>query len=330
MPRPFNRAQALQNAAFLAELRRTGNVRDAARTLGVHRATFTKRRAKHPPFAADWDAALVIASAILKSPSRVRTSGRSCSRHDLNDAGHRSSDAGLGEGLSSNGAPATANEPRPTRTRSGRLQLRRAQPRRLTRAAEQAFLFALAATANIRLSAAAAGFTHSAFYQRRKHSPAFAREWHLALEQGYGRVEEALLASLTPHAYVDDAWRHNDPPDMPQMTPSQQLQLLYLHQKEARLLAEPPHFKRRRGESSEVYAYRLATMCRARQEQDRQAFLVAEAARAETARSPHEPPAPVLPVLDQVTGWSKASGRAAHDAGRALFGGWRLGDGKNG
>lgn len=29
-PRPFARAQALENAAFLAELRRTGNVREAA------------------------------------------------------------------------------------------------------------------------------------------------------------------------------------------------------------------------------------------------------------------------------------------------------------
>ena len=113
---------------------------------------------------------------------------------------------------------------------------------------------------------------------------------------------------------------------MPGMTSDQALQLLYLHQKEARLEAEPAHIRRRRGESSEAHSYRLAAMYRAQQARDREAFLVAEAARTEAAaRSRHEPPAPLLPALDQVTGWSKASGRAAHDEGRALFGGWRLG-----
>lgn len=43
--RPFTRRQALQNAAFLEALARTGNARLAARSLGVHRSTFTKRRA---------------------------------------------------------------------------------------------------------------------------------------------------------------------------------------------------------------------------------------------------------------------------------------------
>ena len=33
-----------------------------------------------------------------------------------------------------------------------------------------------------------------------------------------------------------------------------------------------------------------------------------------------------LPDLSQVAGWSKASGYPPHDAGRALFGGWRLKD----
>ncbi|RZM13924.1 MAG: hypothetical protein EOP67_64800, partial [Sphingomonas sp.] len=77
MPRPsipdkFTRRQAAQNAAFLAALRRTGNVREAASTLGYNRSTFTKRRAAHPAFAARWDAALVIANAALNLPFRLR------------------------------------------------------------------------------------------------------------------------------------------------------------------------------------------------------------------------------------------------------------------
>src|SRR5687767_13379259 len=64
-PRPLTRAQLLENAAFLRELARTGNAREAARRLGAHRAKFTKRRAKHPRFAAQWDAALSRAQETL-------------------------------------------------------------------------------------------------------------------------------------------------------------------------------------------------------------------------------------------------------------------------
>ena len=67
--RPLTRAQALENAAFLAELRRTGNAREAARRLGAHRAKFTKRRARHPAFAVQWDAALALAQASLAQAS---------------------------------------------------------------------------------------------------------------------------------------------------------------------------------------------------------------------------------------------------------------------
>lgn len=216
----FHRRQAHENQAFLAALRRTGNVREAARSLGFHRSTMVKRRNKDAAFAAEWDAALALAHARLNA-----------------------------------GAPAerAEGEPRVIRTGSGRLQLRRARGRRLDRAAEQAFLAALSATANVRLSAAAAGFSHSAFYARRRESPAFAREMRLALEMGYERIEMALLEAADPESYRDDAWRHNDPPPIPQMSAGEALQLLHLHQKEVRLQAEPPHIKRRRGESREAH-----------------------------------------------------------------------------
>jgi hypothetical protein len=65
----------------------------------------------------------------------------------------------------------------------------------------------------------------------------------------------------------------------------------------------------------------------AQMERAREQYRTAEAARAVVrARSSHEPPPPSLPALDQVTGWSKASGRAPHHEERTLFGGWRLED----
>ena len=292
MSRPFTRRQVLQNTAFLAALRRTGNVRDAARTLGLHRAMLTKRRAAHPAFALEWDAALAVAHATL----------------------------GQGGG--------DALEPRIVRTSSGKLQLRARRAGDLTPAAEQAFLTALAATANVRLSAAAAGFSHATFYSRARAHAGFAREMRLALAQGYDRLELALLAGSLPEAHRDDHWRHNESPPLPTMTPEQALQLLYLHQKEARLLAEPAHLKRRRGESSEAMAYRHGEMYRLMEERSREQFRIAEAERRDRGEpSPYEPPPPVLPDFDQLTGWSNADPDATpHDPARALFGGWRIDD----
>ncbi len=297
MPAPLTRAQALQNQAFLKALRRTGNVRLAARELGIHRITFIRRRAKDPAFAAEWDAALAVAHAHLNG-----------------------------------GGEASAAEPQIVRLANGRLQLRAPARRRLTREHEQAFLAALSATANVRLSAAAAGFSHSSFYGRRAVSPAFAREMRLALQLGYDRIELALIESFLPASHRDDAWRHNDPPPIPRMTASQALQLLYLRQKEARLLAEPAHIKRRRGEPREAHTARLRAMYWETERLAEEKFLIAETARRARGEpwlfGPKE--LPPLPALDQVTGWSKADpAKKPHDPGLALFGGWRLKDWKS-
>ncbi len=293
MARALSRTRRSRHAAFLAALRRTGNVREAARLTGLNRATLCKRRAADPAFAAEWAAALTLAAARL---ARGETA---------------------------------AAEPEIVRRHGGRLQLRRRPAGHLTPEARTAFLAALSASANVRLSAAAAGFTHAAFYGLRRRDPGFAREWRLALQQGYGTLELALLESFAPESTADDAWRHNAPPAIPPMTAAQALQLLYLHQKEARLLAEPFPIKRRRGESVEAHSYRLSILHALRLERQREAYQLAEAARrdARSAPGPHEPPRPALPDLAQVTGWSKADPHArVHDAERALFGGWRITD----
>lgn len=61
MPRPFTRAQALQNDAFLERLALSGNVRLAAREVGVKYSTVQHRRATHADFAQAWEG--VIAAA---------------------------------------------------------------------------------------------------------------------------------------------------------------------------------------------------------------------------------------------------------------------------
>ena len=140
----------------------------------------------------------------------------------------------------------------------------------------------------------------------------------------------ALLESGLPEAHEHDEWRSNEPPAMPPMTVNQALQLMYLHQKEARLTAEPWWLKRRPGESREAHSFRLSAMYEEQQERSREAFRVAEAERWERGEPAWGPAGEDvrrelgLPDLAQVTGWSRK--KTAHDPRRALFGGWRIED----
>lgn len=321
MPRPFTRAQALQNRFFLAALSRTGNARAAALELKVHRSTYMKRRARCPAFAAEWDSALVCAHAAFQraggaQPPDPRPRSRSA-RPPLRTEG---------------------GEPVIVRLKNGRFQLRRALPGRITKAGEQAFFRALSASANVRLSAAAAGFAHSSFYARRSKSRPFAREMRLALAEGYDRLEAAALAAGLPESHADDCWRHNDRPPIPPLTADQALQLLSLHEKSVRQSWDQPHRRPRRGEPWEAYTARLSAMWTAEKAREAEEAAVRRACWAEEDDPPArgaarwlEEPVPDLPPLDQVTGWSKAKGKPPHNPDRAMFGGWRLGDiGKRG
>jgi len=334
-PRPFTRRQALENARFLDALRRTGNPRLAADLLGVHRSTYSKRRKKDAAFAQGWDAALAFAHAAFHEAGGAQAPAPA--------PPSRASGRGQGVGaLRTQGGELTVN-----RTRGGRLQLRRAPAGRMTKAGEQAFLAALSATANVRLSAAAAGFTHSAFYQKKAKRKPFAREMRLAHKMGYDRVEMAALQAALPESHEDDAWRHNTPSPVPRMTVDQALQLLYLHQKGVRESWDKPHRRKRRGESWDTYTERLRAMWTHEKAVEAEDAALRRAARWEETgdwRLPEEMReeirpgtgrgtaeggggVPALPALDQVTGWSKADpAKAPHNPDRALFGGWRLKD----
>ncbi len=122
MARPLTRAHALQNRAFLQALRRTNNVRLACREAGAKYGTMQHRRRRHSAFALRWDAALAFAQARLRAPSPRSRIGAS-----------RPSPAEGG------GFRTLAGEPHLVRLKDGTLQMRRAQPGKLTREAEQAF-----------------------------------------------------------------------------------------------------------------------------------------------------------------------------------------------
>ena len=306
MARPFNARQRQENAAFLAALRRTGNARLSAREVGVAYSTMQTRRSGHPDFASQWDIALVDAHA------RFHASGGKAA-----PAMPRRSASAL---------RTAGGEPLVVRTRSGRLQVRPAHVGKLTKAAEQLFLQALSATCNVRLSAAAAGASARAFNRRAQRDPAFAREKRLALEMGYERLEMAAMMAAAPESHADDGWRENDPPPIPPMTPEQVLHLLFIHSNGVRQGWEAPHRRRRRGENDAVYVERLRAMWAAEQGRAAERAAVARALASDGEEEAPPPELPPLPALDQVTGWSRASGRAPYHEGPPLFGGWRIKD----
>jgi hypothetical protein len=304
MPRAFTPSQRRENAAFLVALERSGNARLAAREVGRAHSTLHQRRAGHPDFASRWDIALVAAHARFhaaggKGPPVMARRAASA----LRTAG---------------------GEMMVVRTRSGRLQVRPACRGKLTRAAEQLFLQALSATCNVRLAAAAAGASPAAFYRRRRQCRAFAREFRLALDWGYRRLEMAAFAAAAPDSHADDSWRENEVPQLPPMTAGQALQLLFLHEKSVRQGWEQPHRRRRRGESDETHRLRLMTMWAAEKARAAEDEAVRRAIELDGDEPP--PPLPPLPDLALVGGWSRAKGRPPHHPGVALFGGWRIAD----
>lgn len=76
-------------------------------------------------------------------------------------------------------------------------QIVRSKGRRWTDAAEKIFLDALGASCNVRHACREACFNESTVYRRRRRDAAFAERWHIAVVQGYGRLEQLLLQRAT-------------------------------------------------------------------------------------------------------------------------------------
>jgi hypothetical protein len=297
MPKTSAALRAEQDEAFLAALGRAGNARLAARALGVHRSTYTKRRARDRAFAARWDARLAAVDSALKPADGAASTPPF--------AGLRSQGGELAVVCLAN----------------GRYQARRGPRGRMTRAAELVFLEALSASANVRLAAAAAGFSHSAFYYRKRTCPAFAAEMSEALLIGYERVEGALFQSVDLMAgprqgETRDDWleRVGDCP-LPPMSVDQAVQLLAMHRRTCRDGWDHREARYVAASAEEVCRAIEAGLAR----------LKPPVPAKPSWRQADRAPPPPVPPLDRVTGWSKADpARPKHNPKLALFGGWRI------
>jgi hypothetical protein len=105
-------------------------------------------------------------------------------------------------------------------------QIIHSRGKRWTDAAEALFLDALAASCNVRWSAAQCGFSKEALYARRRRDPVFAAKWQEALVQGYVRLETGLVAA----AIATIEGRTPDPNfPIPPMTVADVIAVLKLH-----------------------------------------------------------------------------------------------------
>jgi hypothetical protein len=332
MPRPFTPLQAYQNEVFLESLGRSGNVRLSARAAGVGYGTIQHRRSAHADFAQRWEAIVVAVNARLHLAGGKRGPEAAVIASGAKQSG-KARGGGREAGLPRRCAPridgwglrTQGGEPIVVRTRSGRLQVRLAHPGKLTRSAEQAFLRALAATANVRLSAAAAGASPAAFYRRRRLDPAFAKEFRIALRIGYDRLEHAAMERTLQAIGMDGGDPHwlagllADNP-IPPLSFDQAFQLLCLHRNSVRQDGDRPPGRRARIQHDPVAAFAAIS---------RNIDAIERSARFESSgswRHEDEAPPPTLAPLETVTGWSRASGRPPHHEGVALFGGWRIAD----
>lgn len=103
-------------------------------------------------------------------------------------------------------------------SKAGRPCIARAGPGRWSAKAERTFLAELAATANVRAAARAAGVSSQAAYNRRRLWPAFAEAWGQAKAEGYVRLEMLLIHAAT--ATLDPA-PEADAREAPAMTVEQ-------------------------------------------------------------------------------------------------------------
>ena len=151
--------------SFLRALKRTGDVRASAEDAGIDHTTAYARRRTHKDFAADWERALkAYAERVAADQERELRS--------LDTLG--------------------TNGPRPE-GEGKRAQLKRAAHDRWGPRKEKLFFDELAATANVKSSARAAGVSTQSVFARRLRDAHFRAKWAAVLETGRAAIEMQLV-----------------------------------------------------------------------------------------------------------------------------------------
>ena len=192
---------------FLAAMARTANAGLSAQMAGVDRTTAFGLRRRDPGFARDWVRARDWGRA------RAKAAGRPVF------PGGRPRAAGQGEAL----------DPRPLkvrRCRHGGTETVRCGEGRQSPESDHIFFSNLAAGHGVRRSAAMAGFSTTALYNRRMIEPDFAARWAAARDQCVARNDMLLIDSVprTLDPEISEAAEH-----LPRPTISEAIQIQRLY-----------------------------------------------------------------------------------------------------
>ena len=177
---------------FLRALVRTGEVRTAAEDAGIDWSTAYQRRKTHPQFAGLWRGALAAHEKFveMEKAGEFEALKRRPSTHVRFAPDEQVQTAP--------GSPA-APHPLPmsfahrAELTGGAAQLKRAGHDRWGPRKEKLFFDELAATANVKRAAKAAGVSPNAVYQRRMRDAHFKAKWAAVLETGRASIEMHLV-----------------------------------------------------------------------------------------------------------------------------------------
>ena len=161
--------------AFLRALERCGDVRASAEDAGIDHSTAYARRRSHSDFAAAWDGALAAHAAGVKAREAGALAFFVKPHPTPNPSPSRGGESGREELVGS------------------AAQLKRAGHDRWSGRKEKLFFDELAATANVKRAAAAAGVSPNAVYARRLKQPLFRAKWEAVLETGRAAIETKLI-----------------------------------------------------------------------------------------------------------------------------------------
>lgn len=253
--RGFGRKPPRWTIAFLRALERTGSPEEAARDAGIDKSTAYGRRKAHPEFAEGWEGALRRreGAAEAEIAERVGFWGRLKGKVTPKVLGGDSDTSPLPNPASSSGpSPRRSDLAAPAEGRGAkRVELQastslggkvvRVGAGRWSVTAEKRFFEELAATANVKRAAGAAGVSTNAVYARRLKRPDFRAKWDAVLETGRSAIEMHL---------IETAKKSFDPDDLdvgdaqPKVSVAEAIRIVQLHgnkaQKREIAEIEPP------------------------------------------------------------------------------------------
>ena len=215
-----------RKAAFLKALAICGNQTLAAERVAVSRSWVGLQRASDPSFdAACRDAIAAAQLRLCSSPVPAQPPEGAESPSPAEGRGSSRPPAGWGflDGaeLVVRGSGGSGG--------GRRVQIGRARAHQWTARVEARFLGALAATCNVKAACAEVGMHAPSAYAHRKRWRAFAEAWDAAIEEGYARIEIALLErGCNLFSDPEDIAPIEDHP-IAAMTVAEAIHLLHMH-----------------------------------------------------------------------------------------------------